>query len=140
MSDVSCDCCGRHLSELKPYGKAGDPLVGDFNGALLVRIFRRDYPPDPEVERIMDEFFWGCHSKEDCRMAEERLIEEYGAEDAENIQMRERASAQVSSYWLCRDCIILDYDEFFKKLYPDYAANPDKYRLSLQGGRGHHTI
>jgi hypothetical protein len=31
-----CDCCGKHMSELKPYGKAGDPLVGDLNGELLV--------------------------------------------------------------------------------------------------------
>jgi hypothetical protein len=27
-ADGRCDCCGRHISELKPYGGPGDPLVG----------------------------------------------------------------------------------------------------------------
>ena len=35
--DGRCDCCGRHISELTPFGKAGDPLVGDFDGELLVK-------------------------------------------------------------------------------------------------------
>ena len=35
--DGRCYCCGRHISELTPFGKAGDPLVGDFDGALLVK-------------------------------------------------------------------------------------------------------
>ena len=39
-SDRRCDCCGKHIDELKPYGKAGDPLGGDFNGALLVKEWR----------------------------------------------------------------------------------------------------
>ena len=30
--DGTCTCCGRHISELKPFGKAGDPLIGDFDG------------------------------------------------------------------------------------------------------------
>ena len=30
-----CDCCGRHLSELKRFGKEG-PIGGDYEGALLV--------------------------------------------------------------------------------------------------------
>jgi len=30
--DGECDCCGKHISELKSFGKAGDPLVGDFDG------------------------------------------------------------------------------------------------------------
>ena len=39
-SDSRCECCGKHVSELKPFGGPGDPLVGDFNGALLVKTFR----------------------------------------------------------------------------------------------------
>lgn len=37
-----CECCGRHVSELKPFGGPGDPLVGDFTGAFLVKHFRQD--------------------------------------------------------------------------------------------------
>jgi len=40
-SDERCECCGRHVSELKPFGGPGDPLVGDFSGALLAKHFRR---------------------------------------------------------------------------------------------------
>ena len=35
-----CHGCGKGPGELKPYGKAGDPLVGDFDGALLIKTFR----------------------------------------------------------------------------------------------------
>jgi len=35
--DGCCEHCGKSVKELKPFGKAGDPLVGDFDGALLVK-------------------------------------------------------------------------------------------------------
>ena len=35
-----CECCGKHISKLTPFGKAGDPLVGYFEGELLVKKFR----------------------------------------------------------------------------------------------------
>jgi hypothetical protein len=34
-SDCRCECCGKHISELKPFGKAGDPLVGDFEWSFF---------------------------------------------------------------------------------------------------------
>ena len=41
MSDDNrCDCCGRHVRELKPFGGPGDPLVGDFTGKYLVKHYR----------------------------------------------------------------------------------------------------
>ena len=38
--DGNCEVCGKNVKDLKPFGKEGDPLVGDFNGALLVKTFR----------------------------------------------------------------------------------------------------
>ena len=38
--DMGCECCGRHAKDCKPFGKAGDPLVGDFDGVLLLKNFR----------------------------------------------------------------------------------------------------
>jgi hypothetical protein len=55
-SDGRCTCCGRHLSELKRFGKAGDPLVGDFESALLVKRWRPIAPRDEEAERIYEEY------------------------------------------------------------------------------------
>ena len=46
-----CNCCGRHINELKPFGKAGDPLVGDFEGALLVKKYRPAGPYDEEYRK-----------------------------------------------------------------------------------------
>jgi hypothetical protein len=105
--DGRCYGCGRHLSQLKPFGKAGDPLVGDFNGAFLVKTFRPDFPPDEETDRIMEEFFGACSSEEDWNKAEWMLIERYGQEEAIGIMVYHQASQQFGSSWECRDCIRL---------------------------------
>ncbi len=42
--DGKCMICGRHVHELKAFGGPGDPLVGDFSGAKLVKQFREEYP------------------------------------------------------------------------------------------------
>jgi len=124
--DGGCECCGKHISELKPFGKAGDPLVGDFNGALLVKVWRLDFPPNEEAESIKEEFYRDCHSKEDHRRADERLIQKYGKEEAEKIFSFLSAHSQVGAFWLCRDCIILSEDDFYGKLFPGYAANTNQ--------------
>lgn len=41
-----CMICGRHVQELEAFGGPGDPLLGDFSGAMLVKMFREDYPGD----------------------------------------------------------------------------------------------
>jgi hypothetical protein len=40
-NDGKCEVCGRHMSQLDPFGGPGDPLVGDFSGELLVKRYRR---------------------------------------------------------------------------------------------------
>ena len=62
-----CECCRKHISELRPFGGPGDPLVGDFTGEYLVKGWRD---------------FGGC----------------------------------VCSTWECRDCFVLNEDEFLEKL------------------------
>jgi len=42
--DGRCNICERSIDELKPYGGPGDPLVGDFTGAKLVKQFREIFP------------------------------------------------------------------------------------------------
>ena len=37
--DRKCHRCGKHVNDLNPFGKEGDPLVGNFNGAKLVNSF-----------------------------------------------------------------------------------------------------
>jgi hypothetical protein len=71
----------------------------------------------------MKEFFGNCASEEEYNRANERLIQKYGEEEAEKICHRAGMAGQVGAFWLCRDCIILDEDEFYEKLYPGYVAN-----------------
>jgi hypothetical protein len=80
-----CDCCGRHLSELKPFCKAGDPVLDDLEGALLVKRFRECMAPDRKFDAIWGIYTWNCESEEDYRKAKERMIQELGEEEAELI-------------------------------------------------------
>ena len=111
-SEGRCHCCGRHLSELKPFGKAGDPLVGDFDGALLLKNFRPDAPHNEVVERIYEEFFGNCHTDQDYQKAKEKLVQKFGEKKAEYIVNWTMISGSVGSSWECRDCICLDDYEF----------------------------
>lgn len=123
--DVRCDCCGRRLSELRPFGKAGDPLVGDFDGALLVKRWRSMAPPDAEAERIYEDFFGKfdseCATKADFENARRMMIEEYGEEKTERIICSVNAAGCTGSSWECRDCIVLDIFEYFEKLRVRYS-------------------
>ncbi|NIO22250.1 MAG: hypothetical protein GTN76_16370 [Candidatus Aenigmarchaeota archaeon] len=115
-ADGRCECCGRSLDELKPFGKAGDPLVGDFSDALLVKKFRTTYPPDAEVDKIYDQFFGECCTEDDHERAKKRLIKEHGQEEAERIMGWADASSCIGASWECRDCAVLDIYEYHEKL------------------------
>ena len=54
-ADGRCQVCGRHIRELEPFGGPGDPLVGDFNGELLVKKWRRKAPYDEAAEKAWEE-------------------------------------------------------------------------------------
>ena len=91
--DGCCEVCGKHVSQLKPFGKEGDPLVGNFDGALLIKTFRSMAP----------------------EMSEEQMKEyrkKYGDEKAD---LYEQAMSTVSPSWECRGCIVLSDEEYFKK-------------------------
>jgi len=90
-TDKSCECCGKNVKDLKPFGKAGDPLVGDFNGALLIKTYRTMAPHLDEVEL-------------------ERKFDGHCTEDKE---FYEQAMDTVGASWECRSCIVLG-DDYFK--------------------------
>jgi len=109
-ADGKCQCCGRHITELKPFGNSSDPL---FCGAFLIKIFRPEWflgpaqldvvyesserlPDDPNVWVVPSfEFFNGC---------------------------------EVS--WECCDCVGLNNTEYFKKKWPESEkAMKQSFRL-----------
>jgi hypothetical protein len=117
--DGRCKCCGRHLSNLSPFGKAGDPLEEDFEGALLVITSRPELPePNAEIQEIDGRYFGSCKTRSDYARAIRRLDEDYG-EDAQGITYWIEGASALWFSWECRDCIVLDNDEFFEKLGDD---------------------
>lgn len=113
--DRKCECCGRHVSELKPFGGAGDPLVGDFSGAYLVKMFRAMQGRIPEYDKIIDELTEQCRAVDSFDEFENMLIERVGKEKAEQLLFYDQLVSTVEASWECRDCIVLDGDDFYMK-------------------------
>ena len=113
-SDAECHVCGRHLSELKPFGGPGDPLEDDFTGELLVETCRSNLPYDEEAEKALEEI-------PDTKEGETKgvnwlpwLIAKYGEEKAEYLFIY--ASAQgFGWFWECRDWIVLNEAQYFEE-------------------------
>ncbi len=112
-SDICCFVCGKHLSQLKPFGGPGDPLVGDFEGQLLVKNYRWDSPANEEAEKALDGFGEEPGYEGDLRTW---LISKYGKEKGEQFYEYERIGRGIDKSWECRDCILLDDNEYFKKI------------------------
>jgi hypothetical protein len=106
--DGRCQCCGRHISELAPFGKAGDPLVGDFEGALLIKKFRAEGPYDEEAEKAFAE-------AEEHSDPEKFLQAKYGEEKGSQIYWLVHLAHSTRSSWECRECVCLDQNEYIEK-------------------------
>ena len=122
--DNRCQCCGRHISELKPYGGSGDPLIGDFNGAYLVRFYRPTFPFNEEAEKAVEEAE-ACCGVEGGGAVKQWLINKYGKEKTDEIFSAIFAHSTVGKSWECRDCIVLDTDEYFEKFYEMLKSEND---------------
>ena len=113
--DRKCEVCGRGFKDLKPFGKAGDPLVGDFNGSILVKHFRTMAMPVTDKKFI--ELQKECEKKKNWDDFEEKLDQIYGKEKAKQILFTDQLANTVEASWECRNCIILDDIQYFRKLY-----------------------
>ena len=82
--DDSCQCCSRHISELKPYGGPGDPLRRDYRGAYLVKNYRPFAPRSEEAEKAVEEAE-ACCKVEDNDDVNQWLINKYGKEKSKEI-------------------------------------------------------
>ena len=89
----TCMCCGRHISELCYSRKDNSEK------ALLIKVDRPMYLPDEEDEKALDK-------SEGQNDPLDRLIEDY--QDADLFE-------ELKESWECRDCAVLDTDEYFEK-------------------------
>lgn len=113
-SDGKCEHCGKHISELRAFGGKGDPLVGDFTGAKLLKTFRGMAPivRDKEFVLLSKEYE---DNKKDWKTFEKELIKIVGTKRAEQLIMHDQVANTIGASWECRDCIILDDIEYFKR-------------------------
>lgn len=113
--DGRCDCCGKHISELKPFGGPGDPLVGDFTGLYLVRKYRPLGPYDEEAEVAFKEAE-RCYKAEGFNEELDYMIYKYGKEKGKELFWASDAYRTADKSRECRDCAALDEDEYHEKM------------------------
>jgi hypothetical protein len=121
--DERCVCCGRHADELEPFGAAGGPLVGDFDGALLVRKYRTFLPP-PDI-RMLKTYHWmvqNCEPASSFREERTNLAQVFGEKDTGRIIKAMDYGYESAPSYECRDCAILEREEYFERLGVDLDA------------------
>ena len=121
--DGCCNVCGRHMSELKPFGGPGDPLVGDFAGELLVKTYRPDGPYDEEAVKAWEEAEEATKGAPGTEDLLPWFIEKYGQEKGKRLYGAGMLCGSFGASWECRDCIILNEDEYFEKYYQPYQKD-----------------
>jgi hypothetical protein len=115
--DGRCECCGRHISELKPFGKARHPIFGDVEGALLIKRWRKLLAYDPRPNIVHGEMFVRWPAGTILENGMKYLIEKSGDGRAEEIRLYHfSGESKVGASWECRDCAFLNEDEYFEKL------------------------
>lgn len=111
LRDGRCDCCGKHVRELKPFGGPGDPLDRDYTGALLVKAYAPEGPYIEEVEKAAREAD-RCYKSDGFISALDWMIDKFGKEKAEEFEYADFYHHFVFSCWECRDCVVLNMDAF----------------------------
>jgi len=112
--DGRCKACGKHISQLKPFGGPGDPLDGDFSGELLVMRWRHLCRYDETVEAAEKAWQEAEKSVPDQKDIIPWLISKYGEDEADNIFGLCEVYAMILPRWECRDCIGLSDEESFE--------------------------
>ena len=112
--DWECDCCGKSISELEPFGLEWNREAGAFDAEYLWERLRHISPYNEEAERIFTEFHWVGETEEDCLKADEKMIEKYGKEKAEDVSCFMQAARDICKSFECKDCFSLGEKEYYK--------------------------
>jgi hypothetical protein len=114
-ADGRCECCGRYMSDLTPFGGPGDPLVGDFTGAYLIKRYRPYGPYDERAEKALEEAE-KLYLNEGFDDELDYMMHKYGNLEGKRLYWAPVLHGYVSKSWECRDCVVLDTNEYIEKL------------------------
>ena len=112
-----CHCCGKLISELKPYD---NPEYPEFIGTYLFKTYRSYLPYNEEAEQALDEAEANC---KEGQSPSQWLIEKYGEYKGNALNIMGHGSSTYESSWECKDCVVLDDDEFFDKRWKSREDN-----------------
>ena len=110
-------CCGKHISELTPFGKTGDPISDDFEDELLVKRFRTIVPCKKMAEKAYNK---AIKLMKNSGNANDNLldwmIKIFGKEIGEQYYYCLEGYSQVVSCWECRECSVSEGDVYLREL------------------------
>jgi len=122
MTQIRCEVCGKQISELKPFS---DEKFADLikKGLLkkhtrLVKIFRPLGPPVEEAGRTWEEaekVFNEMSGLDACTWFQSWFISRYGKERGHELLTATNLYGIKELVWQCRDCALLDENEYFEK-------------------------
>jgi hypothetical protein len=78
------------------------------------------------MDKIAKKFLQDCKSRDECKRAEKKLIDELGKKEAEKIILYHCGYSTGQKSWECRDCAILDNEEFHDRLNQRYMRESNK--------------
>jgi hypothetical protein len=128
--DGRCECCGKHISELTPFGGTGDPVAGDFTDALLVKKFR------PKLSSKRDEIVavqkvWKMAGRENGLDSCVKVLVAKLDRKTGKVCPGQVNSFEVEPSWECNDCSALDQLGYFDKCH---EVSRGKRRSNSQTG------
>jgi hypothetical protein len=112
--DGRCECCGKHISELKPFDVSGDSLVAFSTGKLLRINLRPLGYYDEEAERAWKEADHR-YKVDGYDNPTNWMIDKYGKEKAILMSYANQGYYSSGESYECRDCYYLDENEYFEK-------------------------
>jgi hypothetical protein len=121
--DGRYECCGRHISELKPFGTARHLYFGDLDGALLVKAWRPLLPDDPRPQSIYDEMIVTGEPGNLFENSTRYLMEKSCHGKTTELRVYHfSGNSKVGAIWECRDCFFLDEAEYLELMRQRRAA------------------
>jgi hypothetical protein len=119
--DNYCDCCGKRVSELKPFRFIKDEL--DSTEVYLSRNWRPLAPYNEEAEKALKEACEACGNDVDAK--HNWLINKYGEEKTEWIYDYHSVYYNGDDTWECCECFYQNDHEYYEKSHERFRSERD---------------